>query len=753
MRVRSLLLIPFLLTLCASARRDEVWTIIGPGGGGSMYNATVSPHDPKRVLVSCDMTGSYLSNDGGSSWRMFNLRGVARFFVFDPLAPATIYAQTSGLWRSRDGGAKWELVYPDPASVRSVAMPDDHASEEILTANGPADQVTALAVDPAASNILYAAMRSDAGGVLRISRNAGRSWEAAGALPRAVRRIDVDPRSPRERRAVYLTGENGVMLWQGGELASRAMPAGVARFAGISTAWAPDGKLVVYAIAPGSGVYVSDDGGEGWREPAPALAGARLRAVAGAASNPDVAYVSYSRLQEGDARWFGVARTNDRGRTWNFVWKEAREPAANVEGGWLAERFGPYWPSNPNSLGVGPHDPDLCYATDMGRTMRTTDGGRTWHPLYSRRMPSGGDNTTGLDVTTTYGVHFDPFDRKRVFISYTDIGLMASDDGGASWTSATTRGVPRRWVNTTYWMEFDPEVKGRVWAVMSYVHDLPRPKMWRGMSPSSYAGGVVRSDDGGRSWRVQDKGLPPTAPTHVLLDRRSPAAARVLYVAAFGKGVFKSTDGGETWALKNNGISGTEPFAWRLAQDRDGVLYLVVARRADDDSIGTPNDGALYRSTDGAESWQHVALPEGVNGPNGIAIDPKDPTRLYLAVWHRAGSDGGGGIYLSTDSGRSWRSVHSADQHVYDITVDARGMGTLYACGFESSAWRSTDRGKSWQRIRGYNFKWGHRVIPDPYDRRMIYITTFGASVWHGPAAGDPKAVEDIVTRVLAPAR
>ena len=36
----------------------------------------------------------------------------------------------------------------------------------------------------------------------------------------------------------------------------------------------------------------------------------------------------------------------------------------------------------------------------------------------------------------------------------------------------------------------------------------------------------------------------------------------------------------------------------------------------------------------------------------------------------------------------------------------------------------------------GYNFKWGRRVIPDPYDPKMVYITTFGGSVWHGPATG-----------------
>jgi hypothetical protein len=36
-------------------------------------------------------------------------------------------------------------------------------------------------------------------------------------------------------------------------------------------------------------------------------------------------------------------------------------------------------------------------------------------------------------------------------------------------------------------------------------------------------------------------------------------------------------------------------------------------------------------------------------------------------------------------------------------------------------------------------------VIPDPADAGKIYITTMGSSVWHGPAVGDPNAVEDIV--------
>ena len=64
--------------------RNDVWDFAGPGGGGAMpFIPAINPSDPDNIFVSCDMTGSYVTYDGGEKWRMFNLRGVTRFYAFE----------------------------------------------------------------------------------------------------------------------------------------------------------------------------------------------------------------------------------------------------------------------------------------------------------------------------------------------------------------------------------------------------------------------------------------------------------------------------------------------------------------------------------------------------------------------------------------------------------------------------------------------------------------------------------------------
>jgi photosystem II stability/assembly factor-like uncharacterized protein len=274
---------------------------------------------------------------------------------------------------------------------------------------------------------------------------------------------------------------------------------------------------------------------------------------------------------------------------------------------------------------------------------------------------------------------------------------------------------------------------------MSDTHDLPRPKMFRRNGISGYSGGVLLTNDDGKTWKPVSASIGETAAVHVLFDPASDKNARTLYVCAFGKGVYKSTDGGASWEQKNKGIEGAEPFAWRLERrENDGALFLVVSRRSEDGSIGNEKDGALYKSVDDAENWTKLTLPEGCNAPTSLLTEPKNPGKLLLSAWGkispgRFSPDTGGGIYLSEDEGQTWSHVMTDDQHIHDITFDRR-TNRYYACGFNASAYYSEDGGKHWHRIHGYDFKWGKRVEPDPKDPEKIYIITFGGGTWHGPA-------------------
>ena len=755
----------FLLRLAVAAillahggdSRPGDFRIIGPGGGGAMFHPTISPHDSNTVLVSCDMTGSYITHDAGKSWRMFNLRGVVQFFVFDPLDRKVIYAQSNGLWRSQNEGESWSLIYPKLSSVKGIKMSSDHSDEDLIAEPNPLGSITAMAIDPSDSRTFYVAAgdRRKSTFALFTSRDGGENWVRERDLPGLTDKLWVNPHSPTDARILLLAGPNFI---------AKKTSSGVERISGpsaktftdISVGFWKDGKVLIYVIGDES-AFVTDDEGTTWRKGSLGKSGGKMRAIATSLRDPGTAYVSYRDLEEGGIKWLGVAKTTDAGRNWQLVWKEdsnpAARPATNIHDAWITERFGSDWGENPLALTVAEQDANLCYETDLGRTMRTTDGGASWFAVYSRKSSEDGWVSTGLDVTNAYGYHFDPFDHHRQFISTTDIGLFRSEDGGRSWISSTL-GVPKEWMNTTYWMVFDPEVKGRAWSVNSWTHDLPRPKMWRRKGIGSYRGGVCRSDDGGRTWTKSNDGMEETAATHILLDPTSPSTARVLYVAAFGRGVYKSTDGGKSWQLKNAGIAEKEPFAWRMVRDSKGTLYVLLARRSEDGSIGTEGDGAIYKSTDGAENWSRVAMPEGSNAPNGLAVDPNSPDRLYLAAWARdKGEHGeGGGIYLSVDAGKSWTRVLDRDRHIYDVTIDPRDAKKLYASGFESSAWKSNDRGENWVRIPGFNFKWGHRVIPDPEDPKKVYITTFGGGVWHGSVDGEDRPL-DIVTPELQPGR
>ncbi len=68
----------------------------------------------------------------------------------------------------------------------------------------------------------------------------------------------------------------------------------------------------------------------------------------------------------------------------------------------------------------------------------------------------------------------------------------------------------------------------------------------------------------------------------------------------------------------------------------------------------------------------------------------------------------------------------------------------LYLSTFDAALYRSIDRGRTWKQLEGFDFQWGYRPVPDPHHPGMLYLTTFGSSVWYGPAEGVDDATENI---------
>jgi hypothetical protein len=154
--------------LCA-CRADEAkpqtgnisgWSKLGPGGGGATFFPTFSYKTEKEFLVRSDMTGSYLTKDGGESYRQINFPNGASSFAFDPHDTTTIYIGSSFLNRSTDGGKTWEQIFPVKEEIVSEKFEGDHASYSFKTVstslyNSESPEINRIKVDPVKKDMLY----------------------------------------------------------------------------------------------------------------------------------------------------------------------------------------------------------------------------------------------------------------------------------------------------------------------------------------------------------------------------------------------------------------------------------------------------------------------------------------------------------------------------------------------------------------------------------------------------------------------
>ncbi len=194
------------------------------------------------------------------------------------------------------------------------------------------------------------------------------------SLPDVPRRLWVDPHSAPDGRTLFLASEHAIAVISHGGVRSLPLPATVSD---ISLGFGSGPQPIIYATSE-QGIFVSKDGGANWRKSDLPGTGAKVRAIATSLQHPETAYVSYDHLTLDGKVWMGVAKTTNSGADWQLVWKESDVAAKNVNDDWITARFGPDWAENPLNLTVAQQDANLAYGTDLGRTMRTDDGGATW---------------------------------------------------------------------------------------------------------------------------------------------------------------------------------------------------------------------------------------------------------------------------------------------------------------------------------------------------------------------------------------
>jgi photosystem II stability/assembly factor-like uncharacterized protein len=193
-----------------------------------------------------------------------------------------------------------------------------------------------------------------------------------------------------------------------------------------------------------------------------------------------------------------------------------------------------------------------------------------------------------------------------------------------------------------------------------------------------------------------------------------PGQPNVFYVGVNNGGVWKTNDYGHTW----NPIFDDQPTGSigtvAVAPSNPDVLYVGSGEglQRPDLSVG---DG-VYKSTDGGKTWKHLGLRDGQQIP-AILVDPKNPDRVFVAVLgHPYGANPERGVFRSTDGGKSWQKVLYKDENTGAMALefDPSDPQTVYAVlwssrqgPWENGAWqgatsglyKSIDGGTSWRPL------------------------------------------------------
>ncbi len=623
-----------------------------------------------------------------------------------PSEPGTIYvgAATGGLWKSTDSGLSWRPLTDDldVASIGAVTVHPKYSSL-VWVGTGEGNPRNSAA----------------AGRGVYKSIDGGETFESVGLrMSRNIHRIIAHPDRPevawvgalgdawadRPERGVFKT-EDGGKTWR--KVLYIDESTGCADLVVdpknpnklIAALW--DFRREPWFFrsgGPGSGIFVSHNGGETWkrRTSADGLPEGDLGRIglAVARSNPEIVY-AYVEAKEN-----AIYRSSDGGRKWRKV----------GTGNFIGNR--PFYYAD---LRVDPENPNRVYSL-WSQVSVSEDGGRTFRVLvgWSKAHPDH------------HAMWIHPEDPDYL-INGNDGGIAISRDRGGSWRFV--RNLP---LAQYYHVNVDNDVPYHIYG------GLQDNGSWRGPSQVWVSGGIRNyhwrevcfgdgfdtipdPDDSMQGYAMSQEGylvrwnlrtserkdIRPVGPEGVELRFNWNAALAIdpfdQQTIYFGSQfVHRSRDKGQTWEKLSDDLTTNLP-QWQR-QDESGGL--------------TPD-------VTGAENFTSLTA---------IAPSPVEPG----VIW--AGSDDGR-LHVTRDAGESWTSVEGkvpnvpANTWIPHIEPSNFDAGTAYVV-FEDHRrgnWRpyvlkTTDFGESWQdlttdQIDGYALV----VQQDPVEEKLLFLgTEFG---------------------------
>ncbi len=374
---------------------------------------------------------------------------------------------------------------------------------------------------------------------------------------------------------------------------------------------------ILVGTRKGAFILTSDGKRKNWSIDGPHFGGWEIYHVKGSTVDPDRLYASQT------SSWFGqiIQRSDDGGKSWSQPGSDGTAEAAAASGipagksnmfvydtsdetgkplsthQWYDGTQHPWEFARVWHLEPSLDDPDTCYAgVEDAALFKTTDGGATWRELAGLRGHESGPNwAPGAGGMCLHTILLDPGNKNRIYCAISAAGTFRSDDGGFSW-------MP---INRGLHSEYIPDPTAEVGHCVHNIAMHPsKPdtlfmqKHWD----------VMRSDDGGNSWREVSGNLPSDFGFPIVVHAHEPE-----------------------------------------------TIYVVPILS---DSLHYPPDGKLrvYRSRSGGEEWE--ALTEGLPQEHcyinvlrdAMAVDTADPCGIYFGTT-------GGQVYASSDSGDSWEPI------------------------------------------------------------------------------------------------